>query len=296
MQTYVPFPFEPAYEDPEPLNTGAPPPLATAPWPEAVRHLSASSIGTLMRCPEQFRRRYILGERERPGAAMLQGRADHKAHEVNFSQKIDTHEDLPVADVQDAFVHSFDAALDESGGPGEVEWKQGATRDKVIDAGVKLVGAYHRNVSPGVQPIAVEDYWELWLPGLPVKLLGYCDVETPDVVIDRKIGGQAKRTMPPDWTVQGLMYALARRKDCHFHAVAASGAITGPPREPLLVPYNEARAEAAKLIVQRAAATISDLYGRYGDAEPWPGALMHTWACSYCSWKRRCSYWTGQVD
>jgi hypothetical protein len=63
----------------------APPQGATAggAWPERIEHLSASSIGMFRRCPEQFRHRYILGEKERPGEALLIGSAFHTGLEFN---------------------------------------------------------------------------------------------------------------------------------------------------------------------------------------------------------------------
>ena len=59
-----------------------PPPAQPAGWPTELRqHLSASSLRMLATCPEQFRRVYLKGERQRPGATLVWGSADHYAHE-----------------------------------------------------------------------------------------------------------------------------------------------------------------------------------------------------------------------
>ena len=40
------------------------------------------------RCPEQFRHRYILGEKEKPGESLLVGSAFHEGLEFNYLQRI----------------------------------------------------------------------------------------------------------------------------------------------------------------------------------------------------------------
>jgi len=53
-----------------------------------ISHLSASSLRLLRVCPEAWRRRYILGERERPGEALVLGKAVHSALEHTHRQKV----------------------------------------------------------------------------------------------------------------------------------------------------------------------------------------------------------------
>jgi hypothetical protein len=50
-----------------------------------VDHLSATQISMLNRCPEQYRQRYVLGKKERPGAALIVGGAFHEAIEDDFA-------------------------------------------------------------------------------------------------------------------------------------------------------------------------------------------------------------------
>jgi hypothetical protein len=50
-----------------------------------VDHLSATQISMLNRCPEQYRQRYVLGKKERPGAALIVGGAFHEAIETDFA-------------------------------------------------------------------------------------------------------------------------------------------------------------------------------------------------------------------
>src|SRR5262252_1769183 len=64
-----------------------------------LAHFSASGLRLLRVCPEAWRRRYILGQKERPGEALTLGKAVHSAIGYSHTQKITSHEDLPVLEV-----------------------------------------------------------------------------------------------------------------------------------------------------------------------------------------------------
>src|SRR5262245_66503615 len=90
-------------------------------WPPELDHISASSLSMFTRCPEQWRRRYALGERRPPAMVGLWGRADHKAIEADLSNKLFEGSHLPVDDVRQLFVVEFEAQLDREGGLSEVD-------------------------------------------------------------------------------------------------------------------------------------------------------------------------------
>lgn len=54
------------------------------------KHLSISQINMLGRCGEQYRRRYIEGEKIPPGIAALVGRGVDDSVTINLQNKIDT--------------------------------------------------------------------------------------------------------------------------------------------------------------------------------------------------------------
>ena len=265
-------------------------------WPESLpTHLSASQITMFQRCREQYRRRYILGEKERPGAALVWGSADHYAHEVNFAQKIESHTDLPLADVELAFAEGFDAAVERNGGESEVEWgkdKPGAMKDD----GVKLVAAYHKLVSPKVQPTAVESEFSLEIPGVAVPVIGRIDLETAGPAIERKTAKRSSKTVDPKWRIQGLIYQLAHGKSVDWHLSIKSKVpnIVTPETEPgLTLPYVPGVARAAETLIAHTAAAILSDYSRLGPDEPWEGAITHPWACvgGFCGYKSTCFWW-----
>jgi hypothetical protein len=83
-----------------------------------VDHLSATQISMLNRCPEQYRQRYVLGKKERPGAALIVGGAFHEAIETDFAWKISNGELLDESFVEAAYHRAFDNRIDELGGVG----------------------------------------------------------------------------------------------------------------------------------------------------------------------------------
>ena len=68
-----------------------------------VLRLSPSSINMFLRCQYQWYLRYVEGLKVPPKSALVVGLAFHKGEEINFSQKVETGEDLPLDDVLDAY-------------------------------------------------------------------------------------------------------------------------------------------------------------------------------------------------
>lgn len=267
-------------------------------WPSVLRdHLSASSISTFARCPEQFRRRYLQGEKERPAAAMVWGSADHAAHELNFRQKIDTHEDLGEDDVTLAFAEAFDRSVEREGGATEIDWREekpGAVKDK----GVALVGHYHRKVSPSVQPLAVEKNIRHRVSGIPVPVVGRVDVVTEEAVIERKTAARVMREPQPHWLLQGRIYQAATGKPAVWHISTKTKlpAVYTPAQEPgLLLGLDPKMIDATEERVRRIVAVLLHLCATFGPDEPWPSSAPdYGWACGFCGFRPTCAWWGGK--
>lgn len=262
------------------------------------------------RCPEQWRQRYVLGRKTPPAAAMIAGRADHTAIEHSMVQKIETHEDLPVGEVQEMFATIFDQELEESGGFREVEVRNGseilkgkaeklAQLGKIKDSGVKYVAGYHTQVSPHVQPIAVEEEFDLRVADLPVRVTGRIDLvaappTTPSasVIIDRKRTGRASATPQPEWKIQAGIYQLARPLPHEWHITVTQGAgryllPTGGKDDPLTQPVGS-RLKAERTLAH-IVGEVGYYYRRYGPDDNWPArGLLHPWACGFCGYKPGC--------
>jgi len=87
-------------------------------------HFSATSLGMLSRCPEQFRQRYVLHRKERPGSALVVGSAFHDALKLNYQQKVKSFEDMKLSDVvQYLQDEAWPNCVEADGGVEEIVWR-----------------------------------------------------------------------------------------------------------------------------------------------------------------------------
>jgi hypothetical protein len=253
-------------------------------------HLSASTLTLFMRCPEQFRQVKILGKRARPGHALIQGHADHKAQETNFRQKIQTRQDLPLNQVKEAFSAAWDAKIEQEGGPLEVEWGE-AQPGKLKDQGVELAGLYHQRISPLIQPVHVEREITLICDQVPVPVQGYVDVETERSLIERKTSATRVKEPKPDWLVQARIYQAALAKPVEWHVSVKTGEILTSRDDRPNLRLETSDHEITEYLIAQVALELANNLRNPGPDKPWKGAVTHPWACNFCGFKPDCFYW-----
>lgn len=277
-------------------------------WPtEQLGHLSASSLKMASRCWNQWRLRYVKGQKQRPGKNLAWGRADHGAIEDSIAQRINEGQHLTVKEIGERFAHHIEEYIDEAGGVTEVEWVKDKTstkndaiaaRDEVIEKGAALAGLYRTEVAPHFEPESVEKRFEIPVPGLPVPMFGFIDLVGrpvlkpddkapklgPPRMVDRKTSGQSRSAPKPEWMLQGRVYQLVEPLELDFHVSVKTKA----PKvmwgtEGLTLPVADV-AETQRIIRQMAAMAVT-LMERYGPDEAWPGAWANDWACNYCGYR-----------
>lgn len=269
-------------------------------------YVSASSLKTFVRCPEQWRRRYVLGHKAPPNSNMLWGGADHRAVGHNYEQKILTEKDLPVPEVQEKFVAELESGIDESGGASEVEWSGRDFEDKTPaqavaltkDRGAKLVAMYQEQVAPGLFPVSVEEEFLLPVNGLP-PVKGYLDLTArrrislaePELlspfVVERKTKG-ANKPPAPDDRFQAHLYELATGLPVEFQVSVKTQA----PRVVVHEPEPLEPRERTVAAVERTVLQIASCFALWGEEQPWPDyGRLHPFSCSYCGFKESCPYW-----
>lgn len=290
-------------------------------WPERIRHLSATSIGMFRRCPEQFRHRYILGEKERPGEGLVIGSAFHEGIEYNYAQKILSHEDRPTAEVveylQDVGVPKV---LEQQGGADEISWD---SNDAVKGVEVmrrdaeRILIRYHEDVVPRMQPIALEEEFYLRDDRLMVPILGYVDVRTgfeleldtvtqwvADRIIDTKTGKQSVSKLKPSWQLQATLYGAMTGLPVEYHSIsrAATPKITTGLQSPEMVFTPDAvKTENVINTAAQIGKMIAWLYSTYGPDEVWPTmGRFADWSmsfspCTNCGWRKVCPAMNGEV-
>lgn len=180
---------------------------------EAKPHLSYTQLNMLLRCGEQYRRRYLEGERVPPGSAGALGKSFHLAQESNYRQKITSKRDLPVKAVTAAFSDAFDVeSKDVLWTPEEAEAGIAKVKGELKDEGVKLVEVYHTEVAPAVQPESCEEIIPVALDGFPYDLKCVVDlVDDKQIVHDSKTRARSPTAEEADKSMQLTAYALAYR-------------------------------------------------------------------------------------
>ena len=270
-------------------------------WDLPLEHLSQSSLTMLQRCFEQFRQRYILGKKERPGEALVVGTAVHLAAEANFKQKIESHEDAPLAVLVDWYDDvGFPKAVSEREEEGdEVKWD--TDPDGARLRGRAITAAYHVQVAPRVQPLSVETRVEADF-GLPVPVIGYADCIEEHRVIDIKTSKRASKYLKPHWSTQAAIYGTITGKPVDFHVASASEkeyrATVYTPLESsglsVWLPPGGPR-EAVIENVQLLAGIAQYLMETRGPDQPWPTTgTQHDWACNWCGFRDACIAWRGR--
>lgn len=292
-------------------------------------------MAKFQRCPEQWRRQYLLGQWDRSGAFAVMGAAVHESAETNYRQKAFTQHDLDVEDVELAYAEAFDNEVDEKGGPSEIDWVVGSGKyertlrpGQAKDNGVSLVRKYHTVVAPTVMPVASEEWFRIDVPGVPVPIRGKIDLIQGDMEgvpfrkEDLKFGRNAKESAEASWRLQALTYMLVNETTDREGNVVTPGIgglpfgwqtgtwgssrtepkVFWPENSPgLLIPFEATTTLLAQTHIRTTVHNMLSLNERYGPDEPWPTpALMHTWACSYCPFHPsnggKCYWWSGEHE
>ncbi len=180
---------------------------------EVKPHLSYTQLNMLLRCGEQYRRRYLEGEKVPPGSAGALGKSFHLAQEFNYRQKITTKQDLPVKEVKDTFSDSFDIeSKNVLWTPEEAQAGIAKVKGELKDDGIRLVETYHQEVASSTQPESCEESVTVPLDNFPYDLKCVIDlVDDKRIIHDSKTRGKSPVADEADKSIQLTAYALAYR-------------------------------------------------------------------------------------
>ena len=102
-------------------------------------YISVSQVLCYLRCPESYRRKYVLRESEPPAVALVEGGAHHRALEKANQYQMDLGEPIDVDEHIELFGDTFTAAVQEAGN--DLVWGEGEAADIIIDRGKALIQA-----------------------------------------------------------------------------------------------------------------------------------------------------------
>ena len=174
----------------------------TLPAPYIPEVLSPSSVNCYQSCSAKWYFRKVLQLPETRTGSLALGSAVHEAVGANFTQKIDTFEDLDYPGVRAVFHDAMERQLD-----GDVTLDADESAADLIDCGETLVKVYMEQAAPSIQPAAVELPVKGILGGVPVH--GFVDVlDVNGDVIDLKTAGKKPSGISADHRLQISTYAM----------------------------------------------------------------------------------------
>jgi len=176
-------------------------------------HISVTQIKMFLRCPLQYKFRYIDKMKIPPVGAIILGRSIHEGLEENYKQKKETKVDLSI----DKVLEMYGSFFDRAGKKEEVNWK-GELPGRIKDSGVGLIKVYQKEISPTIQPISVEEEFNLEFENVSYTLKGYLDlVDHNKVIRETKT---SKRSYPQNsasadiqLTAYNLAYKYLKKED-----------------------------------------------------------------------------------
>lgn len=288
-----------------------------AEWPEECPpHFSATSASMLFRCPEQWRRRYVLREKKPPNPNLLWGKADTEAVGWALEQMIAVQE-FSLATVGEVFSESIDQQINEA--EGQIDF--GGTLDpreqqrmlgKIKDAGIALSTQYVKEVAPTLLPTHTEFELTVEHPLWPVPVIGYVDVLEGIIVAedgrqvttairerktaDRKPSG----AINAEWVMQGRIYqmgmvAMGAEPLPMYWDVSVKNMNSPDKQQVVKAAYNvmpdPVLDHRTAILIGQSMKMVEHFYRMYGPDELWPGqGLTHPWACGYCGWRPECGW------
>ena len=178
-----------------------------------IDSIHQSTLNMAFRCGEQFRRRYILGHIVPPSVPAGRGTGVHKANEANLRQKVESREDMPLADLQDAardgYVHALQHGVYLP--KDKVSEKNRLLNDGLNDT-LRLTKLYRNAVAPNINPIHVEREFSINV-GLPLLLEGRMDYQEKPIVGDLKTAGKSWGEHQIHKEIQPVFYSFVHEHE-----------------------------------------------------------------------------------
>ena len=169
-------------------------------------YISATQILMYLRCPLQYFYRYIRGIKSQPGGTMTLGSTVHSTFKENYTQKIESHQDLSTPKLQEFFASEFEKQAPFT------EWAVDEKPGEFKDGGVEIIRAYQSVVAPITQPLMVEQRWTVEIKDVPIPLLVILDlIDSENRIRDHKVSSKTPNQMIVAQSIQLSLYSLAYR-------------------------------------------------------------------------------------
>ncbi len=268
---------------------------------QPLQHLSHSSYSRFALCPEDWRRRYILGERAAPTGSMFLGRRVDDTIGLYYQRIVDHEERLDLDQLKDAYRDRWRADLEAERASLGIGWEEDLDADRAFQLGLAALEITYKELLPRLgEPVAVQRRLEYTLaPGLEWSVLCYLDLETlrPDggrrvpTVVDYKVKNTPLTEYKADRDFQPAVYLAGRwlernpAAEFSFAQIGKPGARRKEMAASLVTTTRSVgQLRGALVRIAQAARQIVASYERFGPDEPWGFADPGGWKCSprYC--------------
>jgi hypothetical protein len=132
--------------------------------------IHASHIKTYLMCPAKFFFQYVSGIKVPRSSAVVLGLGVHRAAEINLTQKKESRQDLPEADIVGRFEEFWDVANQEP-----VIYDEEQDKGEVLDIGVACTRSLAQVIMPSIQPAEVELKMEATITNRDFDVAGRLD-------------------------------------------------------------------------------------------------------------------------
>lgn len=241
-----------------------------------VDHLSASSITTFLRCPRQWQEKYVYKREGPSNSSLIIGSAVHLA----LSRLL--------KDEEPYWGRAWDDVVEENEGK-EIVWKDSPEKSHRI--WIESVHSYYESVGKYLTVVETEKEISLDIEGVPIPVVGFVDIVTPERTIDVKTTGYFDRrvSLNPEWKLQANIYQIAYPLPAEFHVLTRS------KTDPVVLPdsymhelhVNPPESGRTEKFVY-GVWTVMEHYWKTFNTAPWPGNVIHPWAAKYCSVEECC--------
>jgi hypothetical protein len=268
---------------------------------QPLQHLSHSSYNRFALCPEDWRRRYMLGERAAPTGSMFLGRRVDDTISLYYQRILDHGERLDLDQLKDAYRDGWRADEEAERASLGISWEQELREERAFKLGLDALELTFERLVPHLgEPVAVQRRVEYTLaPGLEWSVLCYLDLETirPEgegrvpAIVDYKVKTTPLTQFKADHDFQPAVYLAGRWLEGAPAAEFSFAQIgkPGPRRKEMsasLVTTSRTvgQLRGALVRIAQVARQIVASYEQFGPDEPWGFADPSGWKCSarYC--------------
>lgn len=247
---------------------------------ELPTHISFSQLDLMIRCPEAWRQRYLVGTRGPATTALAVGSGVH----AGIAAMYDLLRDKPTASKRALVDTAEEHAIHTIAG---IETTRDA--DDPNPTTISLLNTYVEQRPTHIRPVETEKRIEVVLPDSDIPLIGYVDVEAEHQLVEVKTSSRKVSSPTGAWRVQAWLYQAAIPKPVEWHVLVKTKTPTLLVSAELAAPYDPVVTAKAIGLASATLERIQSLYAERGPDEEWPvDGVVHPWACSLCDARYAC--------